>query len=209
MEILAKDYYKVGENLLFLIRNVSQDTSLTIKTIREQKYIVKTTSGWTILNSLSSTTLLFAEALDDNGIKYFLIEVPKNSLVKNDIYKISVDDGTTQTEKFVFLGESFSVPQKINVYGNLYDALARPVSYATITFNVLNPVGYFDNSPITSMSASTTTDENGYFSILLNRNYNYVVVVPELNYRKIIKLSEIPSSVSSVELIFGEVNNLC
>lgn len=59
------------------------------------------------------------------------------------------------------------------------------------------------------MSASTTTDENGYFSILLNKNYNYVVVVPELNYRKVVKLSELPNNVTSVELVFGEVSNLC
>lgn len=209
MEIVAKEYYKLGENLLFIIRGFSNDITLTIQTIKAQKYIFKNINGWTISNTQTSTTLSFANALDDNGTKYFIIEIPKESLVKNDIYKIFVDDSNVQVERFVFVGDSFTSPPKINVYGNLYDALGRPVSFATLTFSVLNPAGYFDNSPITSMSASITTDENGYFSILLNKNYNYVVVVPELNYRKIVKLSELPNNVTSVELVFGEVNNLC
>lgn len=209
MEIVAKEYYRLGENLLFIIRGFSNDITLTIQTIKAQKYIFKNINGWTISNTQTSTTLSFADALDDSGTKYFIIEIPKESLVKNDIYKIFVDDSNVQVERFVFVGDSFTSPPKINVYGNLYDALGRPVSFATLTFSVLNPVGYFDNSPITSMSASTTTDENGYFSILLNKNYNYVVVVPELNYRKVVKLSELPNNVTSVELVFGEVNNLC
>ncbi|BAK53851.1 hypothetical protein TMA_163 [Thermus phage TMA] len=209
MEIIAKEYYKLGENLLFVIRGFTNDVSLTIRTIKSGKYIFRNTFGWTTADTQTPTTFLFSDALDDNGTKYFIIEIPKESLLKNDIYKLFVDDGNTQTEKFIFVGDSFTSPPKINVYGNLYDALGRPVSSTTLTFSVLNPVGYFDNSPITSMNASTTTDENGYFSILLNKNYNYVVVVPELNYRKVVKLSELPDSVTSVELVFGEVSNLC
>ncbi|AZU97798.1 hypothetical protein PGDDIFCJ_00171 [Thermus phage YS40_Isch] len=209
MEIIAKEHYKLGENLLFVIRGFTNDVTLTIQTIKSGKYIFNNSSSWETSDTVASTTLLFSDSLDDNGTKYFIIEIPKESLLKNDIYKLFVDDSNTQAEKFVFVGDSFTSPPKINVYGNLYDALGRPVSFATLTFSVLNPVGYFDNSPITSMSASTTTDENGYFSILLNKNYNYVVVVPELNYRKVVKLSELPNNVTSVELVFGEVSNLC
>lgn len=82
MEIIAKEYYKLGENLLFVIRGFTNDVSLTIQTIKSGKYIFRNTFGWTTSDTQTSTTFLFSDALDDNGTKYFIIEIPKESLLK-------------------------------------------------------------------------------------------------------------------------------
>lgn len=208
MNVIVRENYNLGENLFFVVYHET-DVTLTVQSLSPIKYFYISNNAWQSSNTYNTTTLSITDSVQD-GTSYFrLVEIPKTLLPKNTIYKITVSNNTDSVTKYTFYGQRFLSPPLVNIYGNLYDALGRPISGHSIVFSVLNPVGYFDNNPVTAITASVSTDENGYFSINLNRRYDYVVTVPELNYRKIIKLSQLPNNVNSFELVFEEVGSIC
>lgn len=91
----------------------------------------------------------------------------------------------------------------VNVFGFLRDARGDFMSNIPVTFTVLNRGGYFDNTPSTSLNAMTLSDKLGKFEIQLNRNYDYVMAIDEVNYRRQIKLSTLPRGVENVEVDIG------
>ena len=207
--IEAREYYNLGENLSFSLRNVTTDVVLTVFLLRDRKYVAKIGSEWQRYDSLTTTTLLLTNSLSLGTENYFLVEIPKTMFNSGEFVYIKADYNSQTFEKTVFYGMSLASPSLVTVYGTLFDALGQPMVGETISFQVLNPVTYFDNSPATSIQASTTTNSNGYFSISLNRRYDYLVVLPRLNYSKYIKLSQIPNTQTSVELVFENLASYC
>ncbi len=210
MEIIAREHYRLGENLFFLITHQT-DVVLEIKSLSPIKYIYfnTTNQSWTTSNTVNTTSITTASSTLEDGIYYRQIEIPSRVIPKNTLLRLKLSDATNTYTAYVFYGERYSLPNMVTIYGTFFDALGNPLAGHSLVFTVLNPVGYFDNNPLTSMTASTSTDSNGYFSINLNRLYDYVVTIPELNYRKVIKVSQLPDSVNSFELVLGEVNNIC
>lgn len=108
------------------------------------------------------------------------------------------------TQIIVNVGKTFaSTPSKIVAYGTVYDAYGMPIRGESVSFTVVNAGTYYDNSPTTAINATTQTDVNGYFSIELNRRYDYVLSITRVNYTKVVKFSTLPAGVSVVEIAIG------
>lgn len=108
-------------------------------------------------------------------------------------------------EVFVEVGEALIADTSITaqVFGFLRDAHGDFIKNVPVTFTVLNKGGYFDNTPVTTLNATTLTNGQGKFDIQLNRNYDYIMAIEHLNYRKRIKLSSLPSEFHVVEVDVG------
>ena len=119
--------------------------------------------------------------------------------------QMSGDGDTDELNVYVRVGyiPASNEAQLVEVWGVLRDAYGNGIPNAAVTFTVLNKAGYFDNMPATSLVANAVTDSQGKFSVRLNRNYDYVLSIAALNYVKSIKLSTLPSGVSSVEVDLG------
>jgi hypothetical protein len=207
----SKESFLNGEDLFFVAKT---DNSTTLKvliySINRDKYVVYnfTDNAWAENSSLSFTTYSNASSYRDEGTERFLIvRVPKTFFSKPDFVKIRVEnslDSTDFQEKIVTYGEALPLEaEKINVYGQLFDAYGNPLAGESVVFSVVNETTYYDNSLYSSMNAFTSTDVNGRFSIYLNRRYNYVLTLPRLAYSKLLKIKDVPLSVSAVEVSFG------
>jgi len=91
----------------------------------------------------------------------------------------------------------------IDLYGYLYNTYGEPIAHEPITFTVINSASYFDNAPITRLNATTLTDAQGRFEISVNRRYDYIMSISRLNYTKVLKISEVPDTVTSLEVLIG------
>ena len=210
MTVEAREYFSPGENVFFLIRNPASDVDVKIYLYNERKFLTKDNNGNFIKVNTPTTFSISRTNFISNGTEnFYILTIPRRLLRPYEILNANFSDNTTTKELIVFYGQNFTLPGLVRVYGNLYDARGNPLSGETISFQVLNPTTYFDNSPSTMISTSTSTNELGYFSIELNRTYNYLVVLPRLNYSKFIKLSSLPQNVNEVELVFSDVEALC
>jgi hypothetical protein len=213
IRIYSRESFLNGEDLFFVAQT---DTNTTLKvlvySINRDKYVVYdfTDSVWTESSSPSFTTYSNASSYRDEGTERFLIvRVPKIFFSKPDFVKIRVENSSDPTdfqEKILIYGEALPLEaEKINVYGQIFDAYGNPLVGESVVFSVVNETTYYDNSLYSSMNAFTSTDANGRFSIYLNRRYNYVLTLPRLAYSKLLKIKEVPSSVNAVEVSFDSV----
>jgi hypothetical protein len=210
ISLYSKESFLNGEDLFFVAQT---DTSTTLKilvySINRDKYVVYdfTDNTWTESSSPSFTTYSNASFYRDEGTERFLVvRVPKTFFSKPDFVKIRVENSSDSDdfqEKILIYGEALPLEaEKINVYGQLFDAYGNPLVGESVVFSVVNETTYYDNSLYSSMNAFTSTDNNGRFSIYLNRRYNYVLTLPRLAYSKLLKIKEVPSGVSAVEVSF-------
>jgi len=210
ISLYSKESFLNGEDLFFIAKtNTSTTLKVLVYSINRDKYIYYDFDDeiWKESASTSFTEYSNASSYMDEGTERFLIvRVPKRFFSKPDFVKIRVEN-TSDTldfqEKIVIYGEALPLEaEKINVYGQLFDAYGNPLVGESVVFSVVNETTYYDNSLYSSMNAFTSTDANGRFSIYLNRRYNYVLTLPRLSYSKLLKIKDVPSSVGAVEVSF-------
>jgi len=210
ISLYSKESFLNGEDLFFVAKT---DTNTTLKaliySINRDKYVVYdfNDNAWVESASPSFTTYSNASSYRDEDTERFLVvRVPKTLFSKPDFVKIRVENSSDSNdfqEKIVVYGEALPLEaEKINVYGQLFDAYGNPLVGESVVFSVVNETTYYDNSLYSSMNAFTSTDVNGRFSIYLNRRYNYVLTLPRLAYSKLLKIKDVPSNVSAVEVSF-------
>jgi uncharacterized GH25 family protein len=211
ISLYSKESFLNGEDLFFVAKTDTNTTlNVLIYSINRDKYVVYDFSNnvWTESTSPSFTTYSTTSSYKDEGTERFLIvRAPKTFFSKPDFVKIKVEntsDSTDFQEKIIIYGEALPLEaEKINVYGQLFDAYGNPLVGESVVFSVVNETTYYDNSLYSSMNAFTSTDANGRFSIYLNRRYNYVLTLPRLAYSKLLKIKDVPSSVNAVEVSFN------
>ena len=210
INIYSKEYFLNGEDLFFVAKT---DTSTTLKvlvySINRDKYVYYDFDDeiWKESSAQSFTEYPNLSHYRDEGAERFLIvRVPKRFFSKPDFVKVKVEnssDADDFQEKIFVYGEALPLEvEKINVYGQIFDAYGNPLVGESVVFSVVNETTYYDNSLYSSMNAFTSTDTNGRFSIYLNRRYNYVLTLPRLSYSKLLKIKDVPLSVSAVEVSF-------
>jgi len=214
LSLFVKESFKLGEKLTFLIKKDStSDVNIVIFTYPNNLYIYydTTQNKWKSSASLQTTTYTHSVFLNDfeSNTFYYLVQIPSFVIPKPSFITIKVTDGMLEDQKTVSYGTYFTEPSLITVYGTLYDALGKAMRDKAVSFTVANTLTYTDNSPYSSMTAYTTTDENGYFEINLNRRYDYIASIPELNFSKLVKISNVPKDTNAVELIFSSTDKLC
>jgi hypothetical protein len=214
VNLYIKEYFKFGEKLTFLARkNNTNDLTLTIFIYTNNLYVYFNLiqNKWSTSSSPNSTTYQHSVFLNDFevGKFYYIVEIPSSVLPKPSILDIKISDGISEDSKFIHYGNYFVNPSLVKIYGNIYDALGNPLSDKVLSFTVANTLTYTDNSPYSSMTTSTITDSSGYFEINLNRSYDYIASVPELNFSKLVKVSNIPANTNAAELIFSSTDRLC
>ncbi len=211
INLYSKESFLNGEDLFFVAKtDINTTLKVLVYSINRDKYVVYDfdDSVWTESTSPSFTEYSNTSSYRDEGTERFLIvRVPKTFFSKPDFVKIKVENSSDPNdfqEKIVIYGEALPLEaEKINVYGQLFDAYGNPLVGESVVFSVVNETTYYDNSLYSSMNAFTSTDNNGRFSIYLNRRYNYVLTLPRLAYSKLLKIKEVPSSVSAVEVSFA------
>ena len=203
--INQREPYKMGEEvILFLpIDDPTQEYKMTVYANEIGKFL--------------GADFKYKDASEDIDLSNVTLSTPPGDFVKvyvntyfmtqPDFLSIHVENKTDPTDYydlFVQVGHFYAfVPAMINVYGYLYDSNGLPVKHEPVTFTVLNSATAFDNSPLTSMTTTVITDEQGRFEADLNRHYDYLFAVARFNYSKVIRLSEVDDSVTSVEVIIG------
>lgn len=203
---LLHNNYELGDivEILFPVGDDTITYSVTAFALSHQKYIGPT-------GSLEDTETLIPMALVYNPLDstrmYAKAEISTYFLTQPDILFIRASndaDATNQVFTEVQVGVRVAyATDMITLYGFLYDTQGNPLANKVVTFSVLNSATYFDNSPVTRLNAYTITDNNGKFTITLNRNYDYVLSLNEFNYTKVIKVSEIPDNVQEIEVVIG------
>lgn len=143
----------------------------------------------------------------NNVQDYLKVTVSTYYLLRPDFLSIHIEDSANPSDSLdvvVQAGEFAALAaDTITLYGFLYDTYGEPIKHEPITFTVLNSASYFDNAPVTMLNATTLTDHSGRFEIQLNRRYDYVMSISRLNYTKVLKVSEVPDSVTSLEVLIG------
>lgn len=209
ISIITKNNFISGESLHFIFKT-DLPFSFSIFCISNQKYYTFnfTNSTWSISNTASTNTVAsLASYPQTNGFRYVSFTIPTSLIPKPSTFVIFASDTDTPNntaEETVFYG--LNIPNStnvINVYGTLFDAYGNPVVGESLVFSVINETTYFDNSQYTSFNAYTQTDNQGFFSLNLNRSYDYILSIPRLGFSKLLKVSNVPPSSSSVEVDFG------
>ncbi|MEM3368573.1 MAG: hypothetical protein QXP88_00545 [Thermoproteota archaeon] len=209
INIITKQNFISGEALQFTIKT-DLLFSFSVFCINTQKYYTFnfTNNTWTTSATASTNTVTSLSAYPVlNGFRYAVFTIPTSLIPKPSSFVIfgSDTDTTPNTdEEIVFYG--LNIPTNantVNVYGTLFDAYGNPVVGESLVFSVLNQTTYFDNSQYTSFNAYTQTDNQGFFSLNLNRGYDYVLSIPRLGFSKLLKLTQVPATNSSVEVDFG------
>lgn len=214
--------FDIGELVrLSAISNVNSNFIFTVYSLAQGKYLnntgafvssaynfsaskVSLNGNYIYTYQVNTTTFTQAEKL--------LITVYNNGPTTTTTTTSTTSTTTTTTSPYptlvttliVSVGRVFaSTPTKITAYGTVYDAYGLPIKGESVSFTVLNSATYYDNSPTTAISAYTQTDSSGYFSIDLNRRYDYVLSISRVNYTKVVKFSTVPANVSVVEIAVG------
>lgn len=179
----------------------------TVYSIEEDKYLEESDGQFTFTSNTPYAWPTVLHTLPD-GTEIHTIQINTSSLASDSLLSVSVSgtngDATTYV-RYVEVGDFVISDDNVTVevYGFFRDAYGEPVRNAAVSFTVMNKTTYFDNSPATSLHATAVTDNSGKFSIHLNRNYDYTLSIASLNYLKVVKLSELPNSVSVVEVDLG------
>lgn len=216
MRVLVNERYTLGEDIFISFSHMAGNLRIVIYDLRNQRYLHRNASGnWIFSNTYQYTDINsndFTSVQTALGpVNVYNIRIPRTALAKNTRYLVQgvdISNGDNDTKYFLY-GEILQEPSLITVYGILRDATGNPLINLTITFSVVNPVSYFDNSLTSKITATATTNENGLFSINLNRQYNYIMTVPGLDFMKLIKISEVPNTVTAVEIIPEAIENIC
>jgi hypothetical protein len=214
--------FDIGELVrLSAISNVNSNFIFTVYSLAQGKYLNNTgafvssaynfsaskvplNGNYIYTYQVNTTTFTQAEKL--------LITVYNNGPTTTTTTTSTTSTTTTTTSPYptlvttllISVGRVFaSTPTKITAYGTVYDAYGLPIKGESVSFTVLNSATYYDNSPTTAISAYTQTDSSGYFSIDLNRRYDYVLSISRVNYTKVVKFSTVPANVSVVEIAVG------
>ncbi len=118
MEIIAREHYRLGENLFFLITHQT-DVDLEIKSLSPIKYIYfnTTNQNWTISNTVNTTSITTASSTLEDGIYYRQIEIPSRVIPKNTLLRLKLSDSTDTYTVYVFYGERYSLPNMVTIYG--------------------------------------------------------------------------------------------
>lgn len=199
--------YKLGTNARFLlpVDDVTQTYQYSVYALNAGKYLdADFKYSDTIVQIPASTYTTFPNTSGD----YLQLDVSTYYLTQPDFLSVHVENTTdpNDTVEFILQAGAFVAlaADTINLYGYLYDTYGEPIAHEPITFTVLNSASYFDNAAITRINATTLTDKEGRFEININRRYDYVMSISRLNYTKVLKLSEVPDSVTSLEVLIGK-----
>lgn len=198
--------YPLGTRAEFLlpVDDTSQTYWYTVHALNAAQYLdTEFKYSPTAVQIPATTYISFPNTTGD----YLKVDVSTYYLTQPDFLSIHVENSTDPTDfsEFIIQAGDFVAlaADTINLYGYLHDTYGRPIVREPITFTVLNSASYFDNAPITTLNATTLTDEQGRFEININRRYDYVMSISRLNYTKVLKISEVPDSVTSLEVIIG------
>lgn len=209
INIISKQEFVSGESLSFIVKT-DLPFIFTVFCLTNSKYFVYNTSTgvWSTTTTPTSNSIATLTSYPlVNGFRHITFSIPTNLIPKPSVFVIYGQDTDTIPNVFetsVFYGLNIPTSAStINVYGTLFDAYGNPVEGESLVFSVLNETTYFDNSKYTSFNAYTQTNEQGFFSINLNRKYDYALSIPRLGFTKILKISNVPASNSSVEVDFG------
>lgn len=214
MFINVRQQYSLTEDLTFFLLSSPIDVRITVYDTTNQLYIYKNSQNeWVSSQTVNYTDFLSTDftSVPPVSQSYLFVRVPNRVIRKNIILLIKAVNLANNDETFVYTqyGTFISTPGLVTVYGNLFDATANPLANTAITFSIINPISYFDNSLTTNIHATVVTDNNGSFSIQLNRQYDYIATVPAFNLMKVIRLSRLPSNIDAVELRFENVDRIC
>lgn len=209
ISIFSKQEFISGEKISFVIKT-DLAFSFTVYCLTNGNYYVYnfTNATWTTTTTATSNVVSNITTYPlVNGFRYVSFVIPTALIPKPSTFLIYGQDTDTPAntfEKSIFYG--LNVPTSantLNVYGTLFDAYGNPVAGESIVFSVLNDTTYFDNSRYTAFNAYTQTDEQGFFSINLNRTYDYALSIPRLGFTKVLKISDVSLTINSVEVNFG------
>jgi len=211
ISIITRNNFTSGESLHFIFKT-DLPFSFSVFCINTQRYYTFnfTNNTWSTSNNASTNTVTSLTSYPQvNGFRYVPFTIPTNLIPKPSTFVIFARDTDTPSntsEETVFYGLNIPTSANIiNVYGKLFDAYGNPVVGESLVFSVMNETTYFDNSQYTSFNAYTQTDNQGFFSLNLNRSYDYILSVPRLGFTKLLKVSNVPPSISSVEVDFGRL----
>lgn len=173
-------------------------------------YAVRT--GQYILSdgTLSATEVTYAVQVDTlpDGNELVSVYVDPSNLTRDDLVLVTVTNDADALDTYDYYIEvgSYVVTSDdltVEVYGYLRDALGKSIRDMMVTFTVSNSSTYFDSAPRTTLNASVLTDDNGRFTIHLNKNYKYVLSIKELGYLKMVDLTTLPAGTTVVEVDLG------
>lgn len=194
--------------VIYALADVSTDTyEFTVYNLTTQKYGQYSETSF-VFTSDTPVSLTTAELTMPNAQKIHVVRVPCNTLNSDALLLVTITGTATDTsiyKKFISVGNGQVVEGSttVQVYGYLKDAYGNPIANEPITFTVMNQSSYFDNSPTTSLTAFTSSDQFGRFDINLNRNYNYAMSINKFNYIKVLKIADLPSTANVVEVDVG------
>ena len=191
-------------DLYIPIDDATQTYEAVIYAIDAQKYL---DTEFKYVDSPVNVPLTVVTAVPPSLADYAVLKLSTYYLTRPDMLNIQVTNTNDPTDTISFLVKVGEVPalaaDTILVYGYLYNTYGEPIRHEPVTFTVLNSASYFDNAPITRLNATTLTDESGRFEIPINRRYDYVFSVSRLNYTKLLKISEVPDNVLTLEVVIG------
>jgi len=205
---ITSSKYPLGSNISLLVPvNDSTITTYTytVFAFDEGKYLDAEfkLAGTSSVQIPATNYVNFPNSVQD----YLRVPINTYYLLRPDFLNIHLEDSANPADSLdivVQAGEFAALAaDTITLYGFLYDTYGEPIKHEPITFTVLNSASYFDNSPVTTLNATTLTDHSGRFEIQLNRRYDYILSISRLNYTKVLKVSEVPDSVTSLEVLIG------
>ena len=199
--------YALGTVARFLlpVDDVTQTYWYSVYALSTAKYLdAEFKYADTVVQIPADTYVTFPNMLGN----YLQVTVSTYYLTRPDFLSIHVENAAdnTDTNEFLIQAGDFVAlaADTINLYGYLYNTYGEPIAHEPITFTVLNSASYFDNAAITRLNATALTDHQGRFEISVNRRYDYVMSISRLNYTKILKISGVPDTVTSLEVLIGK-----